>query len=191
MARRSRRTIRRRRSPIRRRRRAAPRRSRRARVRGAFRRLKSGSAFTQMSNIAGGLVFFSQLTQKDRDAGRYPATATTGDKLKIFINNIGGRIVGFQAFSAQSNPAFTQTLNLDGVFNKFTGIGLASLIYGSLPLKMLPHKAKAKTIGKRIFTGGFLGGLFDAPGGNTTTATATQIQVAPRMLTNGQQVTTA
>ncbi len=38
------------------------------------RRLHPRSAFTQMANLAGGLVFFSQLTQKDRDAGSYTGT---------------------------------------------------------------------------------------------------------------------
>ncbi len=97
--------------------------------------------------------------------------------------------IGFQPFDAEKKLAFTQTLNLDGAFNKFTGIGLASLLYGSLPLKMLPHRGKAKTLGKRIATAGFLGGIFDAPGGTTTAAT--QIQTAPLIQSTGQQVTTA
>ncbi len=168
------------------RRRAAPRR-RRSRARKALGRLRPRNAFTQMANLAGGLVFFSQLTQKDRDAGRYQGTM--GDKAKIFINNIGGRIVGFQPFSDVSNPAFQQTLNLDGAFNKFTGVGLAALIYGSLPLRMLPHKGKAKVIGKRIATAGFLGGLFDAPEGDTRNRQLSQ-RSAPRIMA-GQQVTTS
>ena len=172
------------------RRRAAPRRSRRARARGVFRKLKGGSAFTQMSNIAGGLVFFSQLTGKDREAGRYPATLTTGEKAQRFVNNVLGRIIGFQPFVSMQHTAFTQTLNLDGALNKFTGIGLAALIYGSLPLKMLPHKGKAKTLGKRIATAGFLGGIFDAPGGSTTQTTQV-VQSAPLIQSSGTQVTTA
>ena len=188
MARR-RRSIRRRVS--RRRRRAAPTR-RRSRARKALGRLRPKSAFNQMANLAGGLVFFSQLTQKDRDAGRYQGSM--GDKAKIFINNIGGRIVGFQPFSDSANPAFKQTLNLDGAFNKFTAVGIASLIYGSLPLKMLPHRSKAKVLGKRIATAGFLGGIFDAPENDTRNrvvsqrpATASGIRVSASM---PQQVAT-
>ena len=170
------------------RRRAAPRRrSRRARARGAFGKLRPKNAFTQMANIAGGLVFFSQLTQKDRTSGLY--VGTTGTKAKIFVNNVLGRIIGFQPFDAEKKIAFTQTRNIDGAFNKFTGIGLAALLYGSLPLKMLPHRGKAKTLGKRIATAGFLGGIFDAPGGNTTTVQTQQI--APMIQSTGQQVTTA
>ncbi len=184
-----RRRVSRRRRVFRRKSRAAPRRSRRSRARGVFRRLKGGNAFTQMSNIAGALVFFSQLTGKDRIAGRYPATLTTGEKAQRFVNNVLGRIVGFQPFTGMQHTAFVQTLNLDGALNKFTGIGLASLIYGSLPLKILPHKAKAKTLGKRVFTAGFLGGLFDAPGGSTTTTTT--IESAPLIQSSGTQVTTA
>ena len=188
MAKRRRRVFRRRKAAPKRRRRAAPRRSRRSRARGVFRRLKGGNAFTQMSNIAGALVFFSQLTGKDRTEGRYPVTLTTGEKAQRFVNNVLGRIVGFQPFASQTHTAFVQTLNLDGALNKFTGIGLASLIYGSLPLKILPHKAKAKTLGKRVFTAGFLGGLFDAPGGSTTTQV---VQSAPLIQSSGTQVTTA
>jgi len=29
-----------------------------------------------------------------------------------------------------------------------------------VPIKMLPHKGKAKTLGKSLLTGGILGGLF-------------------------------
>jgi len=46
------------------------------------------------------------------------------------------------------------------MFNKWSGIGLGTLIYGMLPVKMLPHKGKAKTLGKSLLTGGVLGGLF-------------------------------
>ena len=186
---------RRRRASIRRRsfrrRRAAPRRrrSRRSRARGDLGRLHPKSAFTQGANIAGVLAFFSQLTGKDRAAGAYPALATTTDKAKIFANNVFGRIIGFQPFTAQSNPAFVQTINLDGAVNKFTGIGLGALIYGALPFRMLPHKGKAKTLGKRLLTAGVLGGIFDAPGNSTATV---QVQSAPRLIqSSGQQVSTS
>ena len=142
-----------------------------------------------MSNIAGGLVFFSQLTQKDRDAGLYGVNQPISTKAKILVNNVLGRIVGFQPFEAEKKGAFVQTLNLEGAVNKFTGIGLAALLYGHLPLKMLPHKGKAKTLGKRIATAGFLGGIFDAPG-TSTTSVQTQ-QIAPMIQTSGTQVTTA
>jgi len=58
--------------------------------------------------------------------------------------------------------------------NEFTGIGIASLLYGSLPLKMLPHRGKAKTLGKRIATAGFLGGIFDAPENDTRNRVVSQ-----------------
>ncbi len=141
-----------------------------------------------MANLAGGLVFFSQLTQKDRDLGKYQGSM--GDKAKTFANNVLGNIIGFNVFPADGGtPQFKQTFNLDGAFNKFTGIGIASLIYGSLPLKMLPHKGKAKVLGKRIATAGFLGGIFDAPEGDTRNRVLSQ-RPAPRLLSQGQQVST-
>ncbi len=128
-----------------------------------------------MANLAGGLVFFSQLTQKDSDAGVY--TGSMGDKAKTFANNVLGRIVGFNVFS--DAPKFQQTFNLDGAFNKFTGIGIASMLYGSLPLKMLPHKGKAKALGRRLAVSGFLGGIFDAKEGDTRNRQLSQ-RPAPR-----------
>ena len=87
-----RRRARRRAAPKRRRsrRRAAPKR-RRGRARRALGRLRPRSAFNQMANLAGGLVFFSQLTQKDRDSGVYQGSM--GDKAKVFANNVLGRII--------------------------------------------------------------------------------------------------
>ena len=49
------------------------------------------------------------------------------------------------------------------MFNKWSGIGAASLLYSVIPVKMLPHRSKAKTLGKSLLTGGIIGGLFDAP----------------------------
>jgi len=37
---------------------------------------------------------------------------------------------------------------------------LAAFVYGMLPIRQLPHKAKAKTLGKALLSGGVLGGLF-------------------------------
>ena len=167
------------------RRRAAPRR--RSRARKALGRLRPRSVWSQVSNLAGGLVFFSQLTQKDREAGVYN-NQSMGDKAKTFANNVVGRVIGFNVFS--DAPKFQQTFNLDGAFNKFTGIGIASILYGSLPLKFLPHRGKAKTLGKRIATAGFLGGIFDAPEGDTRNRQLSQ-RPAPRLAAStALQVTT-
>ncbi len=131
-----------------------------------------------MSNLAGVLVFFSQLTQKDRDNGAY--TGGTSDKLRIFANNVLGRVIGFQPFSSHANPAFTQTINLDGAFNRFSGIGLGGLIYSMLPIKQLPHKGKVRTLSRRVLTAGILGGIFDAPQNDTRNRVVSQRE-APRI----------
>jgi len=57
---------------------------------------------------------------------------------------------------------------LDNIFNKWSGIGGASWIYGMLPIKQLPHKGKAKTLGKNLLTAGILSGLFMSGNPHTT-----------------------
>jgi hypothetical protein len=51
------------------------------------------------------------------------------------------------------------------MFNKYTGIGLGMLAYSMIPAKLLPHKGKAKTLGKSLFGAGLISGIF-APSGN-------------------------
>ncbi len=181
---------RRRRVSIRRRRRAAPRRrrgGRRRRLRSRLSRLGKRSGFAQMANIAGGLVFFSQLTQAERAAGAY--TGTIGDKVKTFVNNVFGNIIGTNVFSSPT-PQFQQQFNLDGAFNKFTGIGAASILYSMLPIRRLPHKGKAGTLGKRLLTAGFLGGLFNPVSGVAPIIQSGAIS-RPLLSSSGSQVTTS
>jgi len=75
-----------------------------------------------------------------------------------FINSLSGRITGYNPFP--QTGTVPQTISIDGIFNKWSGIGIGSWIYGMLPIKQLPHKAKAKTLGKALLSGGVLGGLF-------------------------------
>jgi len=75
-----------------------------------------------------------------------------------FINSLSGRITGYNPFP--QTGTVPQTISIDGIFNKWSGIGLGSWIYGMIPMKQLPHKAKAKTLGKALLSGGILGGLF-------------------------------
>ncbi len=173
----------RRRSVFRRRRRGR-RRSIRSRLRGH----KSG--FTGLKSAIGGIVFLSQLTQKDRDAGAYNV-GSMGDKAKILANNVFGRVVGINPFS--DVQSFPQTINIDGAFNKYTGAGLAGFIYSKLPIKGLPHKGKAGSLGKAVAVAGFLGGIFDAPenrGASPRVVAQNPSSSRRAFITNGRQVTT-
>ena len=75
-----------------------------------------------------------------------------------FINSLSGRITGYNPFP--QTGTVPQTISIDGIFNKWSGIGLGAWIYGMLPVKQLPQKSKAKTLGKALLSGGVLGGLF-------------------------------
>jgi len=129
----------------------------------------------KISNIVGGVVFVAQLTSKDR---QHYGGKTKGEQLKQLVNNIGGRTLGINVFDDQQK--FEQTINFDGIFNKYTGAGLAGIIYGSVPIRGLPHKAKVKRMSKSILTGGILGGLFDAPENDTRNRVLSQ-RAAPRI----------
>ena len=116
-------------------------------------------------------AFASQLTQKD-----YSALEETDyknspliDKVKIFSNIVTGRLTGFTAFKGDNlygSETTPFTINPAGLVNKFTGAGLAAILYSKVPIKMLPEKGRVGSLGKKVLVGGAVGGLFDAPDSN-------------------------
>ena len=141
----------RRRTPVKR------RRSRRVKKR-VTNRLKS--SWSKISTGAGALAFLQQVTSKDM---QHSAGQPIGTRAQNFINSLSGRITGYNPFPQSSGGNIPQTINLEGIFNKWSGIGLGAWLYGQVPVRQLPHKGKAKTLGKSLLTGGILGGLFDNP----------------------------
>ena len=139
-------------------------RRRRARTRTVTRRRRNvkkrvgksiQSNWKKISTGAGALAFLSQVTGSDMSASAGQPIAT---RAQNFINSLSGRITGYNPFP--QTGTVPQTISIDGIFNKWSGIGLGSWIYGMIPMKQLPHKAKAKTLGKALLSGGVLGGLF-------------------------------
>jgi len=116
-----------------------------------------GSQWGKISKGAGVLAALSQITGSDMSAS---AGQPIGSRAQNFVNSLSGRITGYTPFKSATGANIPQTISIDGMFNKWSGIGLGTLIYGMLPVKMLPHKGKAKTLGKSLLTGGILGGLF-------------------------------
>ena len=116
-----------------------------------------GSQWGKISKGAGVLAFLSNVTGSDMSAS---AGQPIGARAQNFGNSLLGRISGYTPFKNAAGANTPQTIGIDGIFNKFSGIGLGTLIYGMLPVKMLPHKGKAKTLGKSLLTAGVLSGLF-------------------------------
>ena len=144
------------------------RRGRKARTRTVTRRRRRlpsrkkvsksiGSQWGKISKGAGVLAALSQITGTDMSLS---AGQPLGSRAQNFINSLSGRITGFIPFKSAAGASIPQTISIDGMFNKWSGIGLGTLIYSMVPIKMLPHKGKAKTLGKSLLTGGILGGLF-------------------------------
>ena len=142
----------------------ARRRTRRAKTRTVTRRRRNvkkrvgkslQSNWKKISTGAGALAFLSQVTGSDMSASAGQPIAT---RAQNFINSLSGRITGYNPFP--QTGTVPQTISIDGIFNKWSGIGLGAWIYGMLPVKQLPQKAKAKTLGKALLSGGVLGGLF-------------------------------
>ena len=113
------------------------------------------SNWKKISTGAGALAFLSQVTGHDMASSAGQPIAT---RAQNFINSLSGRITGYNPFP--QTGTVPQTISIDGMFNKWSGIGLGAWLYGMLPVKQLPHKAKAKTLGKALLSGGVLGGLF-------------------------------
>ena len=123
------------------------------------------------------IAFTSQLTQKDYSALENTSykNEDMATKAKIFLNIVTGRLTGFTAFkngNLYGSETTPFTINPSGIANKFTGVGLAGLVYKNLPIKQLPQKQKVGEIAKRVLLGGALGGLFDAPDNTSMSQTA-------------------
>ena len=148
--------------------------------------------FGALKGIVPFYVFASQLTQKD-----YQALENTNyknediaTKAKIFTNIVTGRLSGFTPFKganmygSESTPF---TINPSGMVNKFTGIGLAGMIYKNLPIKQLPMKGKIGTLAKSTLVSGAIGGLFDAPDNSNRTSVTSSPQVLGKNMSVIQQ----
>ena len=141
------------------------RRTRRAKTRTVTRRRRRNvkkrvgksiqSNWKKISTGAGALAFLSQVTGHDMASSAGQPIAT---RAQNFVNSLSGRITGYNPFP--QTGTVPQTISIDGIFNKWSGIGLGAWIYGMLPVKQLPQKSKAKTLGKALLSGGVLGGLF-------------------------------
>ena len=150
----------------------ARRRTRRARTRTVTRRRRRlpsrkkvgksiQSNWKKISTAAGVLGFISNVTGQDMAASAGQPIAT---KAQAVISSLAGRITGYNPFPNSTGGAVPQTISIEGIFNRISGIGAGTFIYGLLPIKQLPHKGKAKTLGKSLLTAGVLSGLF--MGGN-------------------------
>jgi len=81
------------------------------------------------------------------------------DRAKNFANAVVGRTTGFNP--VPNTPYnYSQQISVDGMFNKYTAMGVATWIYGNLPIKALPYKSQAKSFGKKVGVIGAITGIF-------------------------------
>ena len=148
-------------------RKAKTRRRTTRRRRNATKKVSRGikSQLTKISSGAGILAGLANITGGDMAASSGMPIAM---RAKNFSNSLIGRVTGFIPFKDAPGQHVTQQVSIDGMFNKYTGIGLGMLAYSMIPAKLLPHKGKAKTLGKSLFGAGLISGIF-APSGNPHT----------------------
>ena len=147
--------------------RKAKARRRTTRRRNATKKVSRGikSQWNKISSGAGILAGLANITGADMAASTGMPIAM---RAKNFSNSLIGRVTGFVPFKDAPGQNVTQQVSIDGMFNKYTGIGLGMLAYSMIPAKLLPHKSKAKTLGKSLFGAGLISGIF-SPSGNPHT----------------------
>jgi len=138
------------------------------------------SNWKKISTGIGALAFLSNITGSDMAASAGQPIAA---RAQNFGNSLLGRITGFTPFKNAPGANTPQTVSLDGVFNKYSGGGLASYIYGMLPIKALPHKGKAKILGKTLLTAGIISGVF-MPTNNPHSHNLISTTSTPRMVSS-------
>ena len=148
-------------------RKAKTRRRTTRRRRNATKKVSRGikSQWTKISSGAGILAGLANITGGDMAQSSGQPIAM---RAKNFSNSLIGRVTGFVPFKDAPGANVTQQVSIDGMFNKYTGIGLGMLAYSMIPAKLLPHKGKAKTLGKSLFGAGLISGIF-SPSGNPHT----------------------
>ena len=115
------------------------------------------SQWTKISSGAGILAGLANITGADMAQSSGQPIAM---RAKNFTNSLVGRVTGFVPFKDAPGANVTQQVSIDGMFNKYTGIGLGMLAYSMIPAKILPHKSKAKQLGKALFGSGLISGVF-------------------------------
>jgi len=107
------------------------------------------------------------------------------DRAKNLINAAVGRTTGFNPIP-NTPYNYSQQISVEGMFNKYSGIGFFSWLYGNLPIKQLPYKSQAKTFGKKMGVIGAITGIFkpQSHGSHRTVISASRVQ------SNGPVVTT-
>ena len=123
------------------------------------------SQWSKISSGAGILAGLSNITSSDMAASSGQPIAM---RAKNFSKSLLGRVAGYTPFKDAAGANTPQTISIEGMFNKYTGIGLGMLAYSMIPAKLLPHKSKAKTLGKSLFGAGLISGIF-SPSGNPHT----------------------
>jgi len=111
-----------------------------------------------------------------------------GDRAKNAINALTGRITGFNVIPNTSYN-YDQQISVEGMFNKYTGIGFFSWLYGQMPIKGLPYKSQAKSFGKKMGVIGAITGIFK-PQSHGSHNTHRTVIPALRVQSNGPVVTT-
>jgi len=117
------------------------------------------SNWKKFSTAAGVLGFVSNVTGQDMAASAGQPIAT---KAQAVISSLFGRISGYNPFPASTGGAVPQTISIEGIFNRISGIGAGLLAFSLIPVKILPHKRKARILGTSLLSAGVLSGLFMA-----------------------------
>jgi len=142
------------------------------------------SQWSKISSGAGILAGLENITGADMAAS---TGQPIGNRAKNFANSLVGRVTGFVPFKDAPGANVTQQISIDGMFNKYTGIGLGMLAYSMIPAKVLPHKSKAKQLGKALFGSGLISGVFKRSENPHSHNLVTNTHSAP--MATGQQVT--
>ena len=113
--------------------------------------------------------------------------APLADRAKNFINAVAGRTTGFNPIP-NTPYNYTQQVSVEGMFNKYTGMGFFSWLYGNLPIKQLPYKSQAKSFGKKMSVIGAITGIFKPQSHNPNSHNSHRATV--QLHNNGQVITT-
>lgn len=116
-----------------------------------------------LATLAGVGAFVQQTTSSDVSYGQSYLNSLSGtDKAKAILGWTVSRVTfGNVVLFPKVVGAVQPTFQIGNVVNKWTGLGVAAIIYKHIA--GLPHRGKVGKFGFPLLAGGILGGLFDDP----------------------------
>lgn len=103
------------------------------------------------------------------ESGYWEELGTAQKRAQFVLGRMVNRATGFTIWPEITREGVGFTFNPWGIFNKWTGVGAAGILYHGLGFFFgLPQRTRVRNFSWPVFIGGIIGGLLDPPAGQSS-----------------------